>query len=96
MRCPVSRAAHRGPATADQLRSLISPSRYDSQFDNPLTGRTDNLMEGLYLRTEAGGCVTGRAKLVRAEFVKKVKQSDHWQHQALVPNVLAPGAEIWS
>ena len=53
-------------------------------------------MEGLYLRTEANGCVTGRAKFVRAEFVEKVKQSDHWQHQALVQNLLAEGAEIWS
>jgi hypothetical protein len=87
---------HRGPATADQLRDLIGPSQFDSQFENPLTGRTDNLMEGLYLRTEAEGRVTGRAKFVRPEFVEKVKQSEHWQHQAVVPNLLAEGAEIWS
>jgi hypothetical protein len=87
---------HRGPATADQLRTLIGPSRFNSQFENPVTGRTDNLMEGLYLRTEAEGRVTGRAKFVRPEFVEKVKQSEHWQHQAVVPNLLAKGAEIWS
>jgi hypothetical protein len=88
---------HHGPATADQLRRLIGPSRFDSQFENPVTGRTDNLMEGLYLRTEAQGQVTGRAKFVRPEFVEKVKRSDeHWQHQAVVPNLLAQGAEIWS
>src|SRR5262245_27072446 len=87
---------HHGPVTAEGLRKLIGPSRFDSRFENPLTGRTDDLMEGLYRRTEADGCVTGRAKLVRAEFVEKVKQSQHWQHQALVPNLLAPGAEIWS
>ena len=87
---------HRGPVTADELPKLIVPSRYDSQFDNPLTGRTDNLMEGLYLRTEWDGCVTGRAKFVRPEFVERIKQSEHWQHQAMVPNLLAEGAEIWS
>ena len=87
---------HRGPATVDQLRGLVGPSRFDSVFENPLTGRGDNLMEGLYLRTEAGGVVTGRAKFVRPEFVEKVKQSEHWQHQAVVPNLLAEGAEIWS
>jgi hypothetical protein len=87
---------HRGPATADDFRNLIGPCRYDSRFENPLTGRSDNLMEGLYLRTEADGLVTGRGKFVRAEFVEKVKQSEHWQHQPLVPNLLAPGAEIWS
>ena len=87
---------HRGPATAQKLLELIGPSRFDSVFDNPGTGRTDNLMEGLYLRTEAHGRVTARAKLVRPEFVERVKQGEHWQHQALVPNLLMKGAEIWS
>ena len=40
--------------------------------------------------------VSGRAKLVRPEFVEKVKRSEHWQHTAMVPNLLASGAEIWS
>jgi RNA ligase len=87
---------HRGPATADELQALIGPSQFDSVFENPLTGRIDHLMEGLYLRTEADGGVTGRAKFVRPEFVEKVKQSEHWQHQAMIPNLLADGAEIWS
>jgi hypothetical protein len=87
---------YRGKATQEQLQALIGPSAYDSAFENPETSRTDNLMEGLYLRTEAAGQVTGRAKLVRPEFVEKVKQSEHWQHQAMVPNLLVEGAEIWS
>jgi hypothetical protein len=85
---------HRGPATAEELRALIGPSAFDSAFDNPVTGRADHLMEGLYLRTEAAGHVTGRAKMVRPEFVEKVKQSEHWQHQAMVPNQLAEDAII--
>ncbi len=93
---PTVPVVRRGPVTTDELHLLIGPSAFDSQFENPLTGRTDDLMEGLYLRTEADGRVTGRAKFVRPEFVEKVKQSDHWQHKALVPNLLAPGAEIWS
>jgi len=52
-------------------------------------------MEGLYLRTEANGTVPGRAKFVRIEFVEKVKQSEHWQHRTMVPNLLAKGADIW-
>jgi hypothetical protein len=87
---------HHGPATAEELRALIGPSAFDSAFDNPVTGRTDHLMEGLYVRTEACGCVTGRAKMVRPEFVEKVKQSEHWQHQAMVPNELAERVEIWA
>ena len=53
-------------------------------------------MEGLYLRTERHGIVMGRAKLVRSEFVEKIKQSTHWQHKAMVPNQLANGVDIWS
>ena len=83
-------------ATADQLRALIGPSAFDSEFDNPVTHRTDNLMEGLYCRTEADGRVTGRAKMVRSEFVEKVKQSEHWQHQKMIPNLLVDGADIWA
>jgi hypothetical protein len=53
-------------------------------------------MEGVYLRTEANGVVTGRAKYVRPEFVEKIKQSTHWQQQQLVPNLLADNVDIWS
>lgn len=87
---------HTGSIERDRLERLIGPSQFDSRFDNPLTGRVDNLMEGVYLRTERGGAVSGRAKVVRPEFVEKVKQSTHWQHQEMVPNQLADGVEIWS
>lgn len=87
---------HTGAVTQDQLAKLIGPSRFDSRFENPVTKQVDHLMEGLYLRTEAGGAVTGRAKFVRPEFVEKVKQSEHWQHQAMVSNLLRDGADIWT
>ncbi len=87
---------HSGALKRSELEALIGPSKFDSQFENPLTHRTDNLMEGLYLRTEADGIVTGRAKFVRSEFVEKIKQSTHWQYQAMVPNQLASGVDIWS
>ena len=87
---------HRGAVTREELVDLIGPSQFDSVFENPLTGRTDNLAEGLYLRSEVVGRVNERAKFVRPEFVEKVKQSEHWQHQAVVPNQLIENAEIWS
>lgn len=87
---------HRGAATVDELRSLIGRSAFASEFANPMTGAIDQLMEGLYVRTEADGHVTRRAKMVRPEFVEKVKQSEHWQHQAMIPNELAEGVDIWS
>ena len=87
---------HTGPLRKDDLWALIGPSRFDSRFENPATGRPDDLMEGLYLRTERDGVVTGRAKVVRPEFVERVKLSEHWQHQVMVPNRLRDGTDIWS
>lgn len=87
---------HVGALDRDQLGALIGPSRFDSLFENPATKRSDNLMEGLYLRTEVQGTVIGRAKFVRPEFVEKVKQSAHWQYQAITPNLLREGADLWS
>ena len=93
---PTVPVIHRGRLPRSELESLIGPSSYSSQFVHPTTGRTDNRMEGLYLRTEAEGVVTARAKFVRPEFVEKLQQSIHWQQQTLTPNTLAEGAEIWS
>jgi hypothetical protein len=86
---------HTGPVDRDDLTNLIGKSQFDSQFENPITKRMDGLMEGLYLRREANGIVTGRAKFVRPEFVEKVKQSTHWQHQTMVPNQLRADVDLW-
>lgn len=93
---PTVPIVHRGPMKEEQLAELIKNSVYDAHFDNPLTNAPDQLMEGLYLRTEAAGRVTARAKFVRPEFVEKIKQSEHWQYQKMVPNQLAKGADIWA
>jgi hypothetical protein len=87
---------HTGAVSEEELPKLIGPSRFQSQFQNPLTGVTDDLMEGIYLRTEADGIVSFRAKYVRPAFVEKINQSEHWQHRAMVPNELADGVDIWS
>ncbi len=65
-------------------------------LDQWLEREIDARMEGLYLRIEADGKATGRAKMVRPEFVERVKLSEHWQHQQMIPNELAAGADIWS
>ena len=93
---PTVPVVHTGSVTKDELVGLIGPSQFDSRFDNPLTGRIDGIMEGLYLRTERDGAVSGRAKFVRGEFVERVKRSEHWQHTAMVPNLLRADADIWT
>lgn len=85
-----------GAVDRSELEHLIGPSAFDSQFEHPDSLRVDNLVEGLYLRTEANGIVTGRAKFVRPEFVEKIKQSTHWQSQGMIPNQLADDVDIWS
>lgn len=87
---------HTGAISRKALEKLIGVSAFDSSFENPITNQTDNLMEGVYLRTETTTAVTGRSKFVRPEFVEKIKQSSHWQHQAMVPNLLSQQADIWS
>ena len=87
---------HAGPATLDQLEKLIDTSQFSGQFEHSSTNRIEQLMEGLYLRIEAGGAVTGRAKFVRREFAAKVSQNTNWRHQAVVPNLLVEGADIWA
>lgn len=87
---------HRGPTSIGALKAMISTSQFDSQFDNPFTNRTDEIMEGVYLRTESNGVVTSRAKYVRPEFTEKVKQSSHWQYEKMIPNQLCETADIWS
>lgn len=86
---------HQGALAKEELFDLIGPSCFASEFDNPITNCRDNLMEGLYLRIEEKGRVIGRAKCVRPEFVEKIKQSTHWQHQAIVPNLLEDGINLW-
>jgi hypothetical protein len=87
---------HRGAVDKETLNSLIQSSAFDSEFDNPMTHRLDDLMEGLYLRTEMGDEVTGRAKFVRPEFTERVNLSNHWQRKRMVPNQLQDSVDIWS
>lgn len=87
---------HCGKIDKKNIKKLIGPSSFESVFDNPTTNRPDDLMEGLYLRTEDGNKVTARAKYVRPEFVEKIKQSEHWQSKSIIQNQLAKDVDIWS
>lgn len=48
------------------------------------------LMEGLYVKIEEEGAVTGRYKYVRHDFLAVVRDSEsHWQSRPILPNRLA-------
>ncbi len=87
---------HRGPITHKELLKLIGPSSYASEFIHPGGQKTDDRMEGLYLRTDEAGATTGRAKYVRPEFVARICESTHWQQQQLVANQLASGVSLFA
>jgi RNA ligase len=54
------------------------------------------LCEGLYIKVEEGGAVTGRYKWVRSSFLTSVVESGgHWLDRPIVPNRLAPGVDLY-
>lgn len=86
---------HRGEISMKELMALIAPSRFGATFEHPVSGRVDDLVEGLYLRTEDAEKVTSRSKFVRPEFTEKIKQSSHWQYEKMIPNELIKDTDIW-
>lgn len=51
-------------------------------------------MEGLYIKVEEGGCVTGRFKYVRPSFVQcMIDSGTHWLDRPIIPNLLAVPTE---
>ena len=68
-------APRRGVGPGASSRHLIGPSRFDSQFENPLTKRTDNLMEGL-VPANRGGRRRDRAGEVRPARVRREGQAE--------------------
>ncbi|QEG25262.1 RNA ligase family protein [Mariniblastus fucicola] len=86
---------HRGELSFDELLELVVSSPFGASLEHPTTGEIDDLVEGLYLRTEDDAKVTSRAKYVRPEFIEKIKQSQHWQYERMIPNELTENADIW-
>ena len=64
--------------SAEQLRDLLESTT--SAFG-------DDLIEGLYLRSERNGWLDGRAKIVRPAFVQGIRQ--HWSDRVLEKNTLS-------
>ncbi|HEX8501560.1 MAG TPA: RNA ligase family protein [Pyrinomonadaceae bacterium] len=54
------------------------------------------LMEGLYIKSEEGGRVTGRFKFVRESFTQAVDESgEHWLNRPVIPNQLREGVDLF-
>lgn len=60
------------------------------------TDRT-NLMEGLYVKVEEGGCVVERYKFVRSDFLAAVTRTGgHWLSRPIIPNLLSDGVDLFA
>lgn len=78
------------------LAEVCAKERLDEARVFAETANT-GMMEGLYLKLEENGCVTGRYKFVRAEFLQSVVESgSHWLNRPIVPNRLSPGTNIFA
>ncbi|CAH1688762.1 DNA ligase III [Hyphomicrobiales bacterium] len=53
-----------------------------------------SLPEGLYVKHEVDGCVVGRYKWIRAEFLATITSGAHWSQRPALENGLAPGIDI--
>lgn len=84
------RADHRAVLRDAALAAGFDPAQTLSETD------PSGLIEGLYVKVEAGGIVTGRYKFVRAGFQQTVLDSgSHWMDRPLLPNLLRPGVSLW-
>lgn len=79
-------------ALAEQTREHgLSVEKVQKETDS------SDLSEGLYVKVEENGLVRERYKWVRYDFLQTVTESgSHWQDRPLLPNLLAPGVDLFS
>ncbi|MDP9915250.1 hypothetical protein J2W24_000885 [Variovorax boronicumulans] len=85
--------------SADWKPAFEQAVRHEGQPLELVRQQTDlsNLAEGLYLKTESGGQVTGRYKWVRPDFVQTILDSgSHHSRRPVLPNQLAPGVDLYA
>lgn len=91
----VGRARYKTTGWKARLRAAAEARHVDADRVVRETDASDE-MEGLYIKLEEGGRVTGRFKYVRHGFLTSVVDSgSHWLKRPIVPNELAPGIDIF-
>lgn len=85
-------SAFMGP---DHRYNLLNAARNANVSEHDILKHVDGttIMEGLYVKREENGIVTGRYKFVRDSFTSSIiDQETHWLERPIVQNALAPGA----
>ena len=86
----------REQATISELEQLIGKSSFTSEcaFDKLSDREKDHtdssgFMEGLYIKVENDQEVVGRYKLVRSEFIEKIRKGEmHWKSRRITKNIV--------
>lgn len=79
----------------ERLRTSCAERRLDIERALRETDTSDT-MEGLYVKIEENGTVTGRFKFIRAGFLTAVLNAEgHWLNRPIIPNMLRFGADIF-
>ena len=80
----------------DALSGVLARERLDVDKAWSQTDESD-LSEGLYIKVELGDHTVGRYKFVRGDFVQAIIDSEtHHAEQPFVPNLLAPGVDLYA
>jgi hypothetical protein len=87
---PFIAADHRAQLGNAALAAGIDPAQALRETD------PSGLIEGLYIKVEENGVVTGRYKFIRAGFLQTVLDSgSHWMDRPLLPNRLRADVSLW-
>jgi hypothetical protein len=90
----VGHSLYKSAGWRDALRAAARAAGIDPDRAVMETDPSD-AAEGLYVKVEEDGLVTGRYKWVRAGFLTAVLDSgSHWLSRTILPNQLAPGVEL--
>lgn len=83
------------PDSISRLREKCEEQGLDADRVLRETDRS-RLMEGLYVKIEENGVVTGRYKYVRADFLTAVFNAEgHWLNRPIVPNLLRDDVDLF-
>jgi RNA ligase len=90
----VGPSLYKSPGWRDALAAAAGAAAIDPDRARRETDPSD-LAEGLYIKVEEDGRVVERYKWIRASFLTAVADSStHWLARPILPNQLAPGADI--
>jgi RNA ligase-like protein len=91
----VKRSLYKSESWRETLKASALQNGHDPE---QVVRETDpsELSEGLYIKLEENGVVTGRYKWVRYDFLQTVADSgSHWQDRPLLPNLLADDVDLF-